>query len=431
MTAKTEKVSARYRFVEPSNVEQLAKRMMEDDQFLFGLLVIKALIKGAQVTVSCESPTVRADAIAKHLQNVWHSNIEKFLHALEYGRQALEKVFKFDHATGYQIAELNDIPFSRSKMVIENGLFAGVKVEDIELNSEESAWFSIRPTSTEPHGRSIFLGAPQRVFRLRQEHEKREEIWYKRFSIGRGVGRAPSEYGVNNAQGAYGQVDASGRQSSPMYDLQRSLESIEAGGELILPYDVDQNGNQRWDYQPGNDLKDGTAFENRRRMLDAMALRSLGIPERALTQDGATGSRAVADAHGQVMYDVIESYLSDLIESFQTHIVEPIERYNGLPEGSLIVNYRSLSDRSEQRIEEAIRAALAGSAISPVISSGMLDVKKMLEMNGYPIGQNSDQALVKLQGLLAPPAPSPAPFAFQLAHRFAETCVERRLHSAT
>lgn len=430
LTAKTEQISARYRIQEPRNVDQLVKRMLEDDQFLFGLLIIKSILRGAQVSVACEHKSEVGKRSAEHLETTWYAHVDKFLQSLEYGRQAFEKVFRYT-PQGYEVAELNDIPFAQSKMMIDNGTFAGIEVGDVKLTASESAWFSIRSSSTEPHGRSIFLGAPQRVWRLRQDHEKREEVWYKRFSIGRGIGRAPAEYSVGNAQGSYSQVDESGRQSSPMVDLKLSLESIEAGGDLVLPASRDQNGNLLFDYLPGNDLKDGAALESRRRMLDIMALRSLGIPERAITQDGATGSRAVADAHGQVMYDVIESYLADLVECYQVHIVDPIERYNALPPGSLKVNYRSLSDRSEQRVEEVIRTAIMGSAVSPLISSGLVDIVGMLRMVGYPLGPNPEEALKRLTAPTAAPAAPSSSFAFQLAHRFAESCVERRAASAS
>ena len=51
----------------------------------------------------------------------------------------------------------------------------------------------------------------------------------------------------------------------------------------------DERGRPLWSYAQPSGHSDAGPLERRLSQLDAYALRSLGIPERALTQDAATG----------------------------------------------------------------------------------------------------------------------------------------------
>lgn len=425
--AKADHVTARYVRREPQNIQQLVDEMQRDEQFVFGVSILARKVKTAQVTVEASDDNPRAKALADHLTDCWYEHVEQFTQAIEYGRIAFEKVFTFDPSIGHVVGELIPLVFGQSKMKLDDtGRFAGVEYDKIHFTADESLWMSVRSTALEPHGRSIYLGAPQRILRLRKEHEKREEVWYRRFSIGRGIGRAPSDYESPTGAGKTGEVNQDGTRANPMADLKRTLEDVESGGDIVLSSARDPSGNYLFEYQPGNDLKDGGALESRRRMLDTMALRSLGIPDRAITQDGAAnGSRAVADAHGEVLADVVEGILSDLIECYQTQIVDYLVRVNGLDEGSITANYRPISDNSEARADEIVRTVIQSPQPSPIITEGVIDLLKLGEMSGLPLGPDAEGALRRIAARAAMTAAPAAPQPTLFGH-FHQSSIDRR-----
>ena len=426
-SAKADRVTAHYIRREPSNIQQLVAEMQRDEQFVFGVSILARKVKTAQVTVEASDDNPRAAALADHLTDCWYQYVDQFTQAIEFGRVAFEKVFRFDSSIGHVVDELIPLVFSQSKMKLDDtGRFAGVDYDKIHFTADESLWVAVRATALEPHGRSIYLGAPQRILRLRKEHEKREEIWYRRFSIGRGIGRAPSDYESPTGVGKVGEVNQDGTRANPMADLKRTLEDVESGGDIVLSSARDPNGQYLFEYTPGNDLKDGEAIESRRRMLDTMALRSLGIPDRAITQDGAAnGSRAVADAHGEVLADVVEGILSDLIECYQSQIIDYLCRVNGLAEGSLSANYRPMSDNSEARADEIVRAAIQSPQLSPIIAEGVIDFPKLVEMSGLPMGADAPGALQRIAARAATAA-LPSPSSPTLFSHFHQSSIDRR-----
>ena len=117
------------------------------------------------------------------------------------------------------------------------------------------------------------------------------------------------------------------------------VAEAESGGTLLLSSAryVNNDGTLSdkflYDFDPSDGLRDGSALDTRLTRLDAAALRSLGIPERALTQDSETGTNAMAQAHQQVLFATCDGVLSQIVESFKKYVVEKLVAFNW-PAGS-------------------------------------------------------------------------------------------------
>lgn len=393
---------------EPRGVAELVKRMREDEAFAFGIKIINGIIKTIQVTFEPADDDA-SKAVAENMEEHWYAHLSEMLEAIEYGRAAFEKVYRWDFQRSLHLLDsLDYLPYELTKMDLDKGEFRGVCVgageSAVHLGPEASWWLAINPTPLEPHGKTIYLPAPYEVWKQRREHDRRENIWYKRFSIGRGVAYAPAQAMGSpvTGRGDIGEVDESGQPIDPMLATKRALQEIEAGGDLVLPSSRDESGQKHYEYTPAQDLKDGAANENRRRMLDVMALRSLGIPERSITQDSTTGARAVADAHVKVLHDTCEDYAAQIIASFQSNVIDPAVMANGC--GPIVLNWRPLGDKSEGRIDEIVRAALAAPQPSSLITEGVIDFPKMVEAAGIPLGPDPLGALQRAKAPAAAPA---------------------------
>lgn len=424
-SAKTERVSAKYIKSEVRNVGQMVDRIRTDEDFAFAFGVITATCKTIQISIDGDLPENR-EAIRDSLLQAWHRSLPSMLESLEYGRQAFEVLFRFDLASlSYLLDRLIPLDYDLSKMRIVDGQYCGVtfgKADDVQLSSEESWWLAINATSTKPYGRSIYLGAPWKVWKQRYEHERRVDVWQKRFSIGRSVTKVPSEYpGDKSGKGRLGEVNQSGLMRDPIADTEAVLQSTEAGGDLIFPSGNNKDGSSMYEHFPGQDLKDGDAQFRHSQYLDVKVLRSLKIPEKSVIQNGETGSRAMADAHQKVFNDVVEAYVSQIVESFQLNIVRRALRINRLPEDALVVNYKSIGDASDARAEQIVMNVIQDIGVSPLISTGLIDVVSMLEQVGVPLGADVAGSLAKLNQIamattqIGGTSPSPFPMSLQEA----------------
>lgn len=312
---------------EPKSIVRLVEEIERDYQFKLGYLVIQALVQSARATIEVAAPgdADRAARLSDNLQRTWAQSLPQATRAFAFGRAAFEKTYRYDRGANlHLVSGLDYLPPEHSELVLgDDGGFAGVRLETDELSAilgpERSWWFALDPTATAPHGRSRYLGAPQEIWRARRKLEEEERIWFSKFALGHGVARAPD---VAATPPAYrDRPDESGEILDPMEALRRELAAIESGGVLILSSKSYADGKYHYDYQESQGLRDSTPIEHRRQMLDVAALRSLGIPERAVTQDGQTGSRAVAQVHLEVLYRTAEGILEQIAASFDRYIV--------------------------------------------------------------------------------------------------------------
>ncbi|MGL5097953.1 MAG: hypothetical protein ACRDD1_20370, partial [Planctomycetia bacterium] len=258
-------------------------------------------------------------------------------------------------------------------------------------------WVALDPTPREPHGRSRYLGAPLEVWRQRRRLEDNERVWYEKFALGHGVLKAPSSYPP--LPGAGRVADADGRPADPLSDGLHMLDRLRSGGVAVLPSERGAAGEPLWDYTPPTTTQDAGPLENRRRSLDAAALRSLGVPERAVTQDDATGSHAMAAVHWQVLQATCEGILSQIAASFQKYVVEKAVRLNepALDGAKLTLVCQPIDAQRRGLVLQLVQSVLRSPKLSPLVAEGVVDVAKLLEIADLPTGSDLADRLRRLR----------------------------------
>jgi SPP1 gp7 family putative phage head morphogenesis protein len=129
-----------------------------------------------------------------------------------------------------------------------------------------------------------------------------------------------------------------------MLDL---LSSIIEGRVVSLPSKRDESGNLVWDISFLSDDDKTDPFINRAKYLDESILRSLIIPEKALTQ-GEIGARATVEAYQNLFLERKETLLDDIVENINERLVKPFVNYNFGSETRVNVYAGEFSDRSKE-----------------------------------------------------------------------------------
>ena len=398
---------------EPENVADLVERVEADYQFKLAYLTLQALIQSAPVTIEVDGDD-RAARLADNLTTIWKETLPYALRAIAFGRAAFERTYRIDPATGLAlVAGLDYLPFEHTALRLDaDGSFDGIELAVDEratiLDPSRSWWFALDPTALAPHGRSRYLGAALEVWKARRRLEKQEEIWFSKFAIGHGVARAPerSETDPVYDKGSIGDLDAAGELLDPMDVLRQRCEEIESGGVLVLSSKAYPDGKYLYDYEQTVGQKESGPLEDRRVLLDAAALRSLGIPERALTQDGSAGSYALAQAHLTVLHNTCEGILAQLAASFQKYVIGKSIALNWPADCSpaLTLVHQPIGDRRRDLVVALVKDLLSSSSLSPLLATGAVDVVKLLEIANLPIGSNAAARLADLYRQNEPPS---------------------------
>lgn len=345
---------------ENRGIAKLVNEIECDYQFNLGMLTIKALVESIPVSVN-EQADLRARALAANLLRHWRETLCQSFRSFAYGRAAFEKTYRRDGGL-VLLDSLDYLPFELTEMVLdEHGDYDGVKVKpkgggEFVLPAESTWWMALDPTPTEPHGRSRYLGAPFEVFKQRQDLAKQFKIWYQRFAIGHGVARFPEPDGPEDFR----------EEDHPKYKMAAMLAQIESGGIALLSSlqyansDGSPTGTYQYDYQPSPGMSDATPLSTRLQSLDAQALRSLGVPERAVTQDESTGSYSMAEAHQLVLFATCDGIMEQLTNSFERHVINAAIKLNYQPgnQPSIRLAWKSLREQAMERKEAEQKAKL-------------------------------------------------------------------------
>jgi len=387
---------------EPSSIVKLVESIEQDYQFKLGYLVIESLAKSASVTIDVEQfpdslDRSRVDALVGNLCEVWSRALPSAMRAFAFGRAAFEKTYRFDVGRGlYFVADLDYLPPEYTELVLDDeGSFGGIHLEvgddSVRLDASRSWWFALDPTATEPYGRSRYLGAPLDVWKARRQLEEQEQIWYSKFAIGHGIARAPDRMESLPPYQSGNKLSRDGEANDPMEVLRRELSAIESGGILILSSRTYPDGTPLYDYTESEGQRDSGPLEERRQMLDVAALRSLGIPERAITQNDKSGSRAMAQVHLEVLYRTCEGILDQLIASFQKYVIRKVVEINW-PEKKrpvLRMRYRPIGDGSTTTEQDAnavlARSLVSDQDLSSLAKSRLVDIHRLLASAGIPL----------------------------------------------
>jgi hypothetical protein len=387
---------------ERGKLAEFVEKVEADYQFNLGRLTILSLIQSANVSIEVEGGA-RAAALADNLTAAWEASIESAFTCFGYGRAAHEITFGFDRANQlFTVSELTFLPYRRTKPVFDGaGELAAIDIDFISpgeqrrylrIPAEEIWWAALGATPETPSGTSRYLGAPWRVWLERRDLFEQEQIWLRRFALGQYKARAPvsdpDSTGVWNT-GDLGELDAQGQPVDHLRDMEREIAKLGSGGSLTLPASRDESGNFLWDYDATSINPDNTALENRRKALDVAVLRSLGIPERAITQDESTGSFALARAHLEVLRSTVAGVVNPIAKSFQRDVIDRAVALNFGGDGTALTITVDIPDGDAvSLILELVKSITTTAPVPPLVAEGVLDIVKLLEIAGLPVGDD-------------------------------------------
>lgn len=380
--AQHPKLLARLRKPEPPSIARLVEMIESDYQFKLAYLTLAAVIESASATIET-SGDQRAQSAAARMLRVFKTAMPKALRAIAYGRAAFECVYDFDPVNRLAlISALDYLPFEHTRLRLDRaGEFDGVDLaageKKLTLGPERSWWFALDATTLEPHGKSRYLGAAYAVYLERRKLAELESVWYSRYAIGQGIARAPEpDETAFQPEGAPAPIEA----------MQRELDRVESGGVLVLSSKTRADGSLLYDYTPSEGLRDATALENRRRMLDAAALRSLGVPERAVMSEQSVRTYDLAQVHREILYKTCEDVLSQLVASFQRHVLDRVVRLNwpAPQRPNLTLLHQPLGDKRRDLVLDLAKGLATSKTMPALVADGTLDAAKVFELANLP-----------------------------------------------
>lgn len=397
------------------DIVRLVDSIESDPQFLLGITVIRALATSATVSIEVDNETPQAQAIADNLMDAWDAMLPEALKCFGFGRIAFEKVYGlYDSRAGIRpLEKLEPLPFESTEMEIDkaDGHYKGIKLRikdsEVLLDPPETWWLALDPTPKNPYGQSRYRGAPEAVLKERQKLSKNEGIFQDKFALGHGVAFAPSKYPDPESN-----TDTSSQPTSPLDDVAASLSNLRSGGTMVLDSAVDpKTGQPLFRYEAPQTKQDATPLENRRRILDAYALRSIGVPERAVTQDDATGSYAMAEVHWKVLQNTVEGLLNSIVVSFQKYVIDPAVMLNcsSVNRPTLKLVAQPIRDDLRPLVIDLVKSIIAAPQVSPLLAQGVIDLEKLVEASGLPLGPDVQAAIARVReisaAMMQPPAP--------------------------
>ncbi len=413
-------------------IEKLVDEIESDEQFFLGYLTLKSLVESAKVSIEVEGDS-RAQTLADNLMAKFKEALPHACRAIGFGRAAFEKWYAgYDAETGQNhIGGLEPLPYSLTSMVVAGGEYYGcelkVKITAENGNNEVvvetipargSWWFALDPTPEQPQGKSRYLGAPEKVLERRQKLNDSWEIFGGRAANGLTVAKAPTEYPTSGitTKGDVGEVNVYGEPENPITDLVNSLTMAEDGGIVGVSSAVDpEKGTPLFEVltQPVQSSADPLkALQSKE---DDAALKSLGIPPKALDNNTGVGSYAQAETFMKPLLSTVEGILSQIVSSYQKQVVDDATAVNFGKSAKLTMVWQPLSEDRTAFVLEIVKGIVASPALSPLVAYQALDLGKLFEISGLPTGQDFAGAMAKIveeAGKAAAAAGLPTPGGF-------------------
>jgi hypothetical protein len=347
-------------------------RMREDAQVAAGLAVIKEPVIAAGWSVTGESEVARR-FVESMLRPFWRKLLRSLLTALDYGFSALELVYDLDSDGNLTITEVRDPdPLSIALNVDDDGSLTGfTQLPDTFVPGERAVIFTHRGEHGNHYG----------ISRLRSAyaawHAKKIMFLYtNRYFERRGVPITMIKYPPAPTAVTNGGVNTD-TNSQKALDLG---ESLLANSVVAVPRVYDAQGREQWEIAFLEDAENGGNLIDYMNYLDKLILRALFVPERTITQDSATGSYAMAQAHQEVFLMALDGLIADVEECINAQIVEPLLRYNfgsGSRQPAVRLVMERLSSQRRQIVAEVAKQMLEQGKLQldPDEVSKLLDIQ--------------------------------------------------------
>jgi hypothetical protein len=124
----------------------------------------------------------------------------------------------------------------------------------------------------------------------------------------------------------------------------------------------------------------------------------------------------MAEVHWKVLGSTCEGVIGQIVASFQDQVINHTVRLNYGPEGrpTLTLKFEPIADPTRALVIELVKAIIDAPAPSALVTHGVIDLAKMLENAGLPVGDDVQAKLDAIREALKV-APPPVPQSFGLA----------------
>lgn len=405
------------------SVEQLVCEMETDAYVLLAKRTIKSKVTEADVSVVTSSPDPRAKVLAVTLDEAWNAHIGQMLECFGYGRAAFEIVKCAIGGGGVPVTQtvlrLEPLPYADTSPVFsETGQSAGM-ADGVEFGQGENKvclergdgwWLALDATSLNPYGQSRYVGAPEAVWRRRKTALERLDTFIYHLALPKTVIYAPRT-----------RTDETGREVSVHDEIGEAHQNSRGGDLLIFPNEyenlTDGTVVPRYKAESADaGVRDGTPLLNLTDNLGSETLLALGIPPKTVIEGDAVGSFAMVSEQMKNLYAMVEDILGQIGQSFQSGVIDPVVAMNfGANAPAVTWTFVPITQRPDDLAVELVKAWLTTPALSPLVTSGQIDVAKMLTMTGIPL-QSAERAAALVPELPKIEGPPVAQMAASFRH---------------
>ena len=383
------------------------KRMRLDPQIRLALAAIKAPIMGLAWRAESVDGSL-ARFVESALEPVWRSLVHSALNAVDFGFQAHEKVWQVNDVEveepkaegGPRVRTYREVvtyrklkdldPASVVILADEMGNFAGFRQlsTDVVVPAEKAFVVTFEKEWGNLYGTSRLDAAYEPWYWCRVLYASCNR-YFERKGDPPIKGHAPAEI----------RLDEDGNEVNSLDEANAVINSLRAGGTAVFPDERDEHGHPRWDFEFLLDDKRADMFLDYIQHLEVMKLRALLVPERVLTQEGATGSYALAQEHTDTFLRSEELLIQELLDHINRYLVPQLVFYNFGPAAAPVhITTSGLSRSSRElmkelllRILDAERAANEG---EPPNLAAVIDTVKLLEELNLPVREAAGEKRV-------------------------------------
>ncbi len=375
------------------SVEKMVRDMRRDPFVGLAERVLTANIQAAQVTVTTASADPRTRALAATLDVIWWRHLRQFTEAFAYGRVAQEIVWAPLPGIGLDVVQsIDELPYDKTEMRLKDGEFDGIdfhgtEEEPMHLAPLYSWWLAVDVKPLEPHGKSRYRGAMQAAWEERREAVQRRRTFLKKYALGDLVFKGPQW------------EERDGQKVDVWREFSDSARSADGGDVLCFDPGAESIGT---DVRPKYEIlkdpipaKDGTPLLAVTDKLGEEILLACGIPPKTVIEGAGVGSFALVTQQMLILFAVVEDLLSQIGQSYQVNVIDKARTLNGVD--AISWNFTPLTKRPNDLAMEVVRSWLTTPALSPLITSGAVDVAAILDGAGIPV---SDKVQVRLQAIV-------------------------------
>ena len=381
---------------EDKSLDWYTNQMDRDYQVTLARRTLEANIKSIPVSISVTGDD-RAKKLGDRLQELWTATISTMMEGIAKGRVAYEKMWDFDEENNLTyISSLENLPFSMTEMEIEDGVFQGIKLtprggketKEVTIPVDKSWWLALYATILEPHGKSLYMGAPFETWKTRKETLRLREVFIKRFVLNWAKAHVPPT-----------KEDEDGEIIDNFTAVADAYETARSGGIVLFDNDKDEHGNYIEDIDQMPELKTVAPIDEAVATQDAEQIRSFGFSEKTVTEGDSVGSFAMVKQQTILLYAICLDILSEIAKSFQEFVIGPSIDKNwekiGLYRPEIKLIHPIMAEVEGSFVQEFVTNLLTSPTLSPIVKSGAIDLLKVLDQIGVPVVDDAESLIEK------------------------------------